>query len=506
MTATQVPSLRVAGRQVPLVLPSIRDARLHTAAVIISVHTIGITALGFRVSVFQILSAILTAALVDVTINLRLTGKIVWPASGMLTGSGVALILRLTDMHAGDFWAWDGWYLYAAIAGLSVLSKYVLRWRGTHLFNPSNLGLVVAFLLLGSSIIEPLDFWWAPLHGWMALAYLVILGGGIAITRRLALFEMALAFWVVLAAGLGVLAASGHCMVAAWAPEPLCGSNFWWVLVTSPEVLIFMLFMITDPKTIPRGRLPRLAFSVTLGLLATLLIAPQTTEFGAKVALLGSLVLLTPVRSAFERLGNLSVPAPARPRAFLQGAWIGAGLIAAATAVVLAGAPARSTPPAAAATAPAVVDVDPASLPEATVDAEVASLNLDNDLDAIVVAFAENLATEAEALRRADGGMLAGVATGDHLAQLQRRLDEALTTGVRRAHEYRFDSLHVAVAERPEGQSSAGLSVQVTGTRDVVVFDALGNETSRSPEGYAADFMLRQVAGDRWLIAAVEES
>lgn len=504
MTATQVPTLRVAGRQVPLVLPSIRDARLHTAAVIISVHTIGITALGFRVSVFQILSAIFTAALVDVAINLRLTGKIVWPASGMLTGSGVALILRLTDMRAGDFWAWDGWYLYAAIAGLSVLSKYVLRWRGTHLFNPSNLGLVVAFLLLGSSIIEPLDFWWAPLHGWMALAYLVILGGGIAITRRLALFEMALAFWVVLAAGLGVLAASGHCMVAAWAPEPLCGSNFWWALVTSPEVLIFMLFMITDPKTIPRGRRPRLAFSVTLGLLATLLIAPQTTEFGAKVALLGSLVLLTPVRGAFERFGNLSVPSSARPRAFLQGAWVGAGLVAAATAVFVAGAPARFAPPATTA-APVIVEVDPATLPEATIDPEVASLNLDADPDAIVLAFAENLATETEALRRADGGMLAGVATGDHLAQLQRRLDEAITTGVRQAHEYRFDSIHVAVAERPEGQSSAGLSVRATGTRDVVVFDALGDETSRSPEGYTADFMLRRVAGDRWLIAAVDE-
>lgn len=504
MTATHVPTLRVAGRQVPLVLPSIRDARLHTAAVIISVHTIGITALGFRVSVFQILSAILTAALVDVTINLRLTGKLVWPASGMLTGSGVALILRMVDMRAGDFWAWDGWYLYAAIAGLSVLSKYVLRWRGTHLFNPSNLGLVAAFLILGSSVIEPLDFWWAPLDGWMALAYLVILAGGIAITRRLALFEMAVAFWAVLAAGLGVLAASGHCMVAAWAPEPLCGSGFWWALITSPEVLIFMLFMITDPKTIPRGRLPRLAFSVTLGLLATLLIAPQATEFGAKVALLGSLVLLTPVRSVFEGLGDVGAPASSRPRAFLQGAWIGAGLVAVATAVVIAGGPARSAPTPAVA-ASTIVEVDPAALPEATVDPEVASLNLDSDPAAIALVFAENLATEAEALRRADGGMLAGVATGDRLVQLQRRLDEAITTGVRRAHEYRFDSIHIAVAERPEGQSSAGLSVRATGTRDVVVFDALGNETSRDTEGYTADFMLRQVAGDRWLIAAVDE-
>ncbi|HLU30748.1 MAG TPA: hypothetical protein VK088_03225, partial [Acidimicrobiia bacterium] len=67
------PTLRLGERRLPVVLPSWRDARLHTAAVIISVHTIGITALGFRVSVFQILSAILTAAAVDIAVTLRST-------------------------------------------------------------------------------------------------------------------------------------------------------------------------------------------------------------------------------------------------------------------------------------------------------------------------------------------------------------------------------------------------------------------------------------------------
>lgn len=504
MTA-DTPTLRLGDRQVPLVLPSLRDARLHTATVILTVHTVGITALGFRVSVFQILSAILAAAVVDIAFTFRSTGKLVWPASGMLTGSGVALILRLVEMEAGDYWAWTGWHYYAVIAGLSVATKYLIRHRGIHLFNPSNVGLVAAFLILGSDLIEPLDFWWAPLGPWMVFAYLVILVGGIAITRRLALLEVAVGFWLVLAAGLGILAASGHCMIAAWAPEPLCGGSFWTVLITSPEVLIFQLFMITDPKTIPRGRLPRLAFSAALGLLATLLIAPQATEFGAKVALLGSLVLLTPVRGVFERLGAVAGPGPGRPRAFLQGAWIGAGLVAVATAVVFAGGPARSAPAAPALAAPTVIAVDPATLPEATVDPEVATLNLDSDPAAVALAFAENLATEAEALRKADGGMLAGVATGERLAQLQRRLDEAITTGIRRTHEYRFDSIHIALAARPEGQSSAGLSVRATGTRDVVVFDALGNETTRDAEDYTADFMLRQVAGDRWLIADVDE-
>ena len=42
-------------------------------------------------------------------------------------------------------------------------------------------------------------------------------------------------------------------MTANWAFAPVCGADFWRVIVTSPEVLIFLFFMITDPKTVPAG-------------------------------------------------------------------------------------------------------------------------------------------------------------------------------------------------------------------------------------------------------------
>ena len=40
-------------------------------------------------------------------------------------------------------------------------------------------------------------------------------------------------------------------MTARWHVGPITGAYFWWVLVTSPEILVFLFFMITDPKTIP---------------------------------------------------------------------------------------------------------------------------------------------------------------------------------------------------------------------------------------------------------------
>ena len=144
-------TLRIGDTQYPVVLPSLRDPRLHLAAVIISIHILGQIALGFRVSLPQILSAILTAALIEVGLTLRRTGQLVWPASAMLTGSGVALIFRVIGTERGDHWTWRGWYLFSLVAAGSLLTKYLIRFRGSHVFNPSNVGLVVAFLLLGST-------------------------------------------------------------------------------------------------------------------------------------------------------------------------------------------------------------------------------------------------------------------------------------------------------------------------------------------------------------------
>ena len=48
-------------------------------------------------------------------------------------------------------------------------------------------------------------------------------------------------------------------MTARWHVGPVTGVYFWWVLVTSPEILVFLFFMITDPKTIPATRAARIA-------------------------------------------------------------------------------------------------------------------------------------------------------------------------------------------------------------------------------------------------------
>src|SRR5215218_1512793 len=240
------PTLRIRGTTYPVLLPTWRDPRLHLAAVIISLQVLGQVAFEFRLSIAQILVSLLTCAVLEVGIAFRKQRVLMWPASALLTGNGVAFILRVPGTEHGDWWSLRGSWIFVAAAAVSLLSKYLIQWRGGHIFNPSNFGLVLCFLLLGRDGAEPLDFWWGAMSWWMALALAIILTGGFAILSRLKLLWIALAFWLSFAAGIAILAASGHEMVARWHLGPITGAYFWWVLLTSPEVLVFLFFMITD--------------------------------------------------------------------------------------------------------------------------------------------------------------------------------------------------------------------------------------------------------------------
>jgi hypothetical protein len=221
---------------VPGAAAELSDPRLHLATVIISLQVIGQIGFEFQLSIAQILLSLGTAAVLEVAIAFRSKRVIMWPASALLTGNGVAFVLRVPGTEHGDWWSLRGWWIFVGTAAVSLLSKYVFKWRGEHVFNPSNIGLVLCFLVLGRGRATPLDFWWGPMSAWLALALALIVAGGFAILRRLGLLRVALGFWFSFAAGIGVLALSGHVMLARWHLGPISGFHFWWVLVTSPEV------------------------------------------------------------------------------------------------------------------------------------------------------------------------------------------------------------------------------------------------------------------------------
>jgi hypothetical protein len=359
---------------------------LHLAVVIVSLQVLGQVAFDFRLSIAQILISIATCAVLEVAIVLRRQRMLVWPASALLTGNGVAFILRVPGTEHGDWWSTKGWWVFAGTAAISLLSKYLIRFRGAHVFNPSNFGLVVCFLALGPELADPLDFWWGPMSPPLALALAIIVVGGFVILSGLRLLAMALAFWLAFVAAVAVVAATDHAMTARWHLGPVEGLHFWTVLAFSPEILVFLFFMLTDPKTVPAGPRGRILFAVSVALLAAVLVALSPTEFWAKVAVLGALAIVCAARP----LAAVAPSVRLRPAAVLV---LLLGLVVYMAGLLVAGANTRPTTVASHATAAQV-----ARLPHVVIRR---SKGVDSTLDRrIARQIAADLKARRPALRR----------------------------------------------------------------------------------------------------------
>ena len=495
------PTVRIRGTPYPILLPTLRDPRLHLAVVIVSLQVLGQVAFGFRLSIAQILVALLTSAALEFGIAFRRQRVVMWPASALLTGNGVAFVLRVPGTQHGDWWSLRGAWIFAATAAVALLSKYVVRVRGRHVFNPSNVGLVLCFLALGVRRAEPLDFWWAPMSTWMALALAIIVSGGLAILSRLRLLGIAVSFWLAFAAGIGVLAASGHAMTARWHLGPIAGGYFWWVLVSSPELLVFLFFMITDPKTIPSGRVGRRVYALGIGLLAALLIAPQRTEFASKVALLGALALacaaraLIPLAPGAAALAGRLADAASRSTRRAAVAVALAGAAGFVGVVLLAGIPARSSVGAAAG-APSV-----SSLPEVTVSRSSGVASQIGRRTALQIArdVVADLSIQADALRQRDATRAALGAGGMWLAGLQSQIRGVAAHGLL-VPTYSVERIRLHL-EPGEGQAPPTVVCVLHGT---VVLATYGDspmtaERARKPARFVQTLEL-QLQADRFRI------
>src|SRR5690348_2466669 len=292
------------GREYRVFGPSIRDPRLHVAAVLLTLQGLGQTVLDFRLSIAQILICLVAGALIEFGYEFGRNKVIMWPASGLLTGNSTAFILRVPGTFHGQWWSTRGWWIFAGVVAFSMISKYVIRYRGRHIFNPSNLGLVLAFVALGPAYTEPQDLWWIPMGQWMIVTYAILIGGGLFIAWELKLLGLELGYMAAFAlfAALALLPVPDHCMIASWYATPMCGQQLWQILVTSPEVLIFAFFMVPDPRTVPDGQVGRFVFGIIVALLSVVLVGPTTLEFWTKTAILASLVFACAGRFWLSRL------------------------------------------------------------------------------------------------------------------------------------------------------------------------------------------------------------
>jgi enediyne biosynthesis protein E5 len=193
--------------------------------------------LGFGVSWLQV-ALVIGAALAAQWICSRL-----WrlprfdPLSALISGIGLATLLRTNGVLPAVL----------AAAG-AIASKFVLRWRGKHLYNPTNLVLVV-MLLLGAGWISPGQY------GQVAFAAMLIVCAGLMVVTRAARADVTLSFLVVYS---GVLFGR-----SLWLGEPLSIPLH---RLESGLLLQFAFNMISDPKTTPDSRAGRVLFGALVAL------------------------------------------------------------------------------------------------------------------------------------------------------------------------------------------------------------------------------------------------
>jgi len=532
-------AVRIRGREYPVVLPSLRDPRLHVAMVLLMLQVLGQTVLGFRLSITQILVCLAAGALIEFVVAFFKDHAIVWPASGLLTGNSTAFILRVPGTLHGQWWSTHGIEIFIAVVALGMASKYLIRWRGRHIFNPSNVALVLAFVALGPQRTEPLDLWWIPIGPWMIATYAILIVGGLLIAWELRLLGLVLGFMAAFASfsTLALVWVPDHCMVASWHVTPLCGLDLQRILVTSPEILIFALFMVPDPRTVPEGPLARIVFGVVVGLLAALLLGPTTLEFWTKTAILASLVIACALRFALVRFmapfeigarrraasgrrlwrvpvaltvallgigalpvaAQLSTHSPDPPAGLSDGSTptvtltVGTGPAIASWVASTAGAalpPAGSTLPA---SASARLWTLP-SLPTVSIASNVTGF--DSNITAPVAAKMArdavlDLIIESEARRAHDLSLAASGATGDGLKEFADVLNQDIAAGKIIQKTYTFDQAGLSLfLPKFSTQASRLVGVTLHGTSTFTIRDAAGNVLSQSSTPYSKSWGL----------------
>lgn len=214
-----------------------RDPRWFQITVLGGLLLYGVFVLRFGVSAQQLAGTVGAALLAQWTLSRAYSLPRFDPKSALITSFSLTLLLRVP--HAG-------WAIAAAV--VAIASKFLIRHRGKHVFNPANFAITLA-LLAGVGWVAPGQW------GAVALFALVLGGAGVFVTARSERFDITLAF----------LASYGALLFgrALWLGDPLTIPLH---ALQSGAVVLFAFFMISDPKTTPNSRAGRIAFAVLVAL------------------------------------------------------------------------------------------------------------------------------------------------------------------------------------------------------------------------------------------------
>ncbi|MGE3536871.1 MAG: RnfABCDGE type electron transport complex subunit D [Candidatus Tectimicrobiota bacterium] len=216
-----------------------QDPRLYQIAVLSSLLLYGVLWLDFAISLLHLAVLLSTVLLTQALCQHWRDHNPFDPRSALISGLSLCLLLRTNAV-----------LLVLLTAVLAIASKYLLRWRGKHLFNPTNLALV---LMLSSGHV------WVSAGQWGSTAFFAFLlacCGGLVVYRA-SRSDVTYAFLIA-----HLVLRFGR---AWWLGDPLSIPLH---QLQNGALVLFAFFMISDPRTTPDSRLGRLCFAGLVAWLA----------------------------------------------------------------------------------------------------------------------------------------------------------------------------------------------------------------------------------------------
>jgi len=216
-----------------------RDPRHLQIAVLTTLLAYGVLSLDFGVS--GLLAAGVVGSALATQLVFTTSHRIPFdPRSPLISALSLCLLLRAADPTL--------LYLGAVIA---VASKFLLRVDDKHVFNPTNLAIVVLLVTTDSVWVSP-GQWGSP-----ALATAAFVLTGAIVLRRAERSDVTFAFLVAWAALL-----LGRSL---WLGEPGAIALH---RMQNGGLLLFAFFMLSDPRTTPDSRIGRISYAAVVAALA----------------------------------------------------------------------------------------------------------------------------------------------------------------------------------------------------------------------------------------------
>jgi Na+-transporting NADH:ubiquinone oxidoreductase subunit NqrB len=218
----------------------LQDPRYYQIAVLASLVTYGTVVLDFGIRPGNAVAIVVTALLVQFAATWAAGLPRFDPLSPLITSLSLTLLFR-TDLT-----------VIASLAALiAISSKFLVRVRGKHIFNPANLAIVALMLSSDHAWISA-GQWGSAATGAFAIACL-----GFIVLTRAKRAETTIGFL-----GFYALLLFGR---ALWLGDPPAIPMH---QLQNGALLVFAFFMISDPKTTPDTRIGRILYSALVASIA----------------------------------------------------------------------------------------------------------------------------------------------------------------------------------------------------------------------------------------------